>query len=412
MSLLRRLLDFSDVKAHPLDRMRERVLAFLVVPGILGEAVLFVMDLRSGQNATNNLLVLVWLVGSLVLLRGGRGILAAHAYLLPFTLDFFRTFVTGGGVATHGLPLLFLLIVVSILLLPTSQAVGYVAILLLGVNGIPVEEQSPVTGEASVESLRRKRLIIVNIIAVSMTTVFTVVWYWLKRYLAELLNHVERLDDLVRVRTRELDVEKERSESLLKNIPPESVAEQLKREESRPVERFSDASVAFIDLVGFTAFARGRSPADLVQFLDATFEVLDRLAEEHGVEKIKTIGDAYLVASGIPEADPQHLRKIADFALAAREALASEALRVRIGISAGPVVAGVIGRRKFHYDLWGDTVNVASRMESTGEVGRIQIPCEVARQLEAHYAIEARGAIDVTGIGSLETCFLEGVARA
>jgi class 3 adenylate cyclase len=152
----------------------------------------------------------------------------------------------------------------------------------------------------------------------------------------------------------------------------------------------------------------------VVQVLDDLFSALDGLAERHGLEKIKTVGDAYMVVGGLPEPRPDHTRAVADMALAVREEVArhldpdGEPLAVRIGIDTGPVVAGVIGRRKFSYDLWGDTVNTASRMESTGVPGCIQVTDRTYRRLGDGYRLERRGPIQVKGKGKLVTWFLVG----
>jgi class 3 adenylate cyclase len=150
----------------------------------------------------------------------------------------------------------------------------------------------------------------------------------------------------------------------------------------------------------------------VVQLLDAVFSDFDDLAERYGLEKIKTIGDAYMVASGIPIPRPDHVRAVADMALAMLQVASShrDGLGLRIGIDTGPVVAGVIGRRKFIYDLWGDTVNTASRMESHGVPGEIQVTERVATALDGDYVLEARGAIEIKGKGAMPTWFLRGRA--
>jgi class 3 adenylate cyclase len=168
----------------------------------------------------------------------------------------------------------------------------------------------------------------------------------------------------------------------------------------------------FADLVDFTGRSQRISPSEMVRTLDDLFTVFDRLADRHGLEKIKTIGDAYMVAAGIPDPRPDHAEAIADMALEIQEEMAGrtdpegELLLVRIGIDTGPVVAGVIGRRKFIYDLWGDTVNTASRMESHGSPGRIQVTERTYRRLNPGYRFERRGPIDVKGKGEMVTYFL------
>ena len=208
-----------------------------------------------------------------------------------------------------------------------------------------------------------------------------------------------------------LEREQERSERLLLNVLPEPVAERLKEREEVIADEFAEATVLFADIVGFTELAE-RMPADeLVSLLDSVFARWDALAAERGVEKIKTIGDAYMAAAGVPLPRPDHAEAIASLALAmtadverSADVLGSS-LAVRIGIDTGPVVAGVIGRSKFIYDLWGDTVNTASRMESHGVPGSIQVTAEARRHLLPGFELSRRGTIDVKGKGAMD-CYL------
>jgi class 3 adenylate cyclase len=213
---------------------------------------------------------------------------------------------------------------------------------------------------------------------------------------------------------RLLRAEQERSERLLLNVLPAPIAARLKRGEAVIADGFAEVTVLFADLVDFTRRSQETSPERVVRLLDDLFSAFDRLAERHGLEKIKTIGDAYMVVGGLPEPRPDHAEAVADMALALREEVArhrdpaGRPLALRIGIDSGPVVAGVIGRRKFSYDLWGDTVNVASRMESTGVAGCIQVTDRTCRQLRAGYRFERRGPVQVKGKGELVTWFLVG----
>jgi class 3 adenylate cyclase len=211
---------------------------------------------------------------------------------------------------------------------------------------------------------------------------------------------------------REREREHERSEALLLNVLPEPVAVRLKRHEGVIADRFEHATVLFADIVDFTPISAAIQPHEVVELLDGVFSDFDELAERHGLEKIKTIGDSYMVASGIPTPRPDHVRAVADMALEMLGVAAArrEGLGLRIGIDTGPVVAGVIGRRKFIYDLWGDTVNTASRMESQGVPGEIQVTERVVGALDGDYVLEYRGTVEIKGKGAMSTWFLR--ARA
>ncbi|MFN2104490.1 MAG: adenylate/guanylate cyclase domain-containing protein [Candidatus Promineifilaceae bacterium] len=200
-----------------------------------------------------------------------------------------------------------------------------------------------------------------------------------------------------------------RADDLLLNILPGTIAGRLKENPGIIADGFSEATVLFADIVDFTTMSSGADPADVVRKLNEIFSDFDRLAIRHGLEKIKTIGDAYMVAGGLPEAQPDHCQVVAAFALdmvAAMERHRSwtgEAMRIRVGINTGPVVAGVIGQQKFIYDLWGDAVNVASRMESNGLSNEIQVTQAVKDKLAGLYEFEERGPIYVKGKGEMVT---------
>jgi adenylate cyclase len=209
--------------------------------------------------------------------------------------------------------------------------------------------------------------------------------------------------------TDALAQERERSETLLRNVLPVSIAERLKAGSSVIADRTADAGVLFADLVGFTPLSAGMDPDELVELLDGIFSEFDALAEQHGLEKIKTIGDAYMVASGLLDHASSHAERLAEMALGMREIVrARPRLALRIGIDIGPVVAGVIGRRKFIYDLWGDTVNTASRMESHGVTDGIQVTERAYTRLREHYDFEDRGMLEVKGKGAMRAYLLTG----
>ena len=208
--------------------------------------------------------------------------------------------------------------------------------------------------------------------------------------------------------------EHDRSEKLLLNILPEPIAERLKEGEETIADGFSDVTILFADLVDFTGLSARTTPQELVALLNKVFSAFDRLAQRHGLEKIKTIGDAYMVVGGLPDPRPNHAHAVAEMALdmhSATERLGKELgvpLALRIGINSGQVVAGVIGEQKFAYDLWGDSVNVASRMESHGLAHSTQLTESAFRHLKENYLCEPRGTIDVKGKERMETYFLRG----
>jgi adenylate cyclase len=208
--------------------------------------------------------------------------------------------------------------------------------------------------------------------------------------------------------------EQARAESLLLNILPRSIADRLKAEPRRIADHFSSASILFADVVDFTPLAERLPPAEVVGVLDHLFSHFDELAERYGLEKIKTIGDCYMVAAGVPLPRPDHARALALMALDMQAAMRSVdelghlALELRVGINSGPVVAGVIGRKRFLYDLWGDAVNTASRMESHGTSGRIQITRATKDLLRDEFVCEPRGTIPVKGKGEIEAWYLVG----
>ncbi len=221
--------------------------------------------------------------------------------------------------------------------------------------------------------------------------------------------HFYRVGHAAEVR---LDEERARSESLLLNILPEPVAARLKDGERLIADRFENATVLFADLVGFTPLSAQMSPEDLLRLLNDVFTDFDRLADEHGLEKIKTIGDAYMAVGGVPEAQADHAVRTARMALGMLEVIHRHsqrtglALNIRIGLHSGPLVAGVIGERKFIYDLWGDTVNTASRMEASGVAGAVQVTPATKALLSGNFRTQSRGLLEIKGKGPMEVFLL------
>ena len=209
-----------------------------------------------------------------------------------------------------------------------------------------------------------------------------------------------------------LELERQKSEKLLLNILPVSIAQRLKEDNLVIADHFDSATVLFSDIVGFTALSEQVAPSELVGRLNRIFCAFDDLAERYGLEKIKTIGDSYMVAGGIPELQDGHAKDVSGMALDMLQAVAEynfetkQSVNIRVGIHTGPAVAGVIGIKKFVYDVWGDTVNTASRMESSSLPGRIQLSEQAAALLDGDFVIEERGTVEIKGKGDMKTFWL------
>jgi adenylate cyclase len=242
------------------------------------------------------------------------------------------------------------------------------------------------------------------------TTAYALLQYFVRareRALAELARQHEALA-----------LEQAKSERLLLNVLPEAIAARLKLQDGIIADSFPEVTVLFADIVGFTPLSERLAAPELVALLDRVFARWDRVAADHGVEKIKTIGDAYMVAGGLPLPRADHAEAVAEMALAMGPELAicsqesGLPLEVRIGIDTGPVVAGVIGRAKFIYDVWGDTVNTASRMESHAPPGAIQVTERAHERLRHRYELDPRGATEVKGKGTMDCYLLVGRRQA
>jgi adenylate cyclase len=240
---------------------------------------------------------------------------------------------------------------------------------------------------------------IVNTVAAGVAAV-AIVWYGLRQIASA---------------EAAMEQEYQRSEALLANILPASIAARLKdRSHSVIADKYDDASILFADIAGYTERASDTAPEELVAFLDDLYTSLDALVTRHGLEKVKTSGDAYMVVSGVPQPRPDHLEALAYLALDIADTVAGltdsrgRAVPLRIGLASGPVVAGVVGSQRFFYDVWGDAVNVASRMESTVAVGRIQVPQPAYERLRDRFVFEERGDVEVKGKGVMHTWYLVG----
>jgi adenylate cyclase len=345
---------------------------------------------------------LVSLAYALIPLLHRFGSLAAPLALVAITYAWTFWVSINGGVANGTTFLFFAAGALGILVVGTERVllsvlIGAVAVGLLIFLHIGV---SPLD---AVEYPTARLTFVVNVLFYS-TALFGIVFYAVRQF-ARAEDRAER--------------ERERSEVLLSNILPPSVAERLKeRPDVAIADAYPEASILFADMAGFTARASDMAPNDLVQFLNDVYTRLDRLVELHSLEKIKTTGDSYMVVSGVPESQPDHAARLAELALDVRDAVAGlvdplgRAAPLRIGLASGPVVAGVVGTRKFFYDVWGDAVNTAARMESTGEPGKIQVAPKTRELLADDFEFEERGVIDVRGKGPMRTWFLIERARS
>ncbi|MDT4915564.1 MAG: adenylate cyclase [Pseudonocardiales bacterium] len=236
--------------------------------------------------------------------------------------------------------------------------------------------------------------------------------------LSALSRDAYRRERVIDKQQQVIEAERERSDALLRNVLPDQVADRLKNSDEPIADFFPEVTVLFADIVGFTGLATRLPPRELVAMLGDVFSRLDTLTAARGAEKIKTIGDAYMAVAGVPEPRADHVETMADLALDMRDAIAGMeqhtglAVVCRFGLATGPAVAGVIGQQRFAYDLWGNTVNLAARMESHGVAGRIQVTAEVHERLTSTHILEARGSVDIKGAGRMETWFLEGRAAS
>jgi len=229
-----------------------------------------------------------------------------------------------------------------------------------------------------------------------------------------LYAEIENQRILIQEQHELIKLERQKSENLLLNILPQAVAQRLKENPSVIADHFNSTTLLFTDIVGFTKISESLTPSEVVGLLNQIFSTFDDLAEKYKLEKIKTVGDAYMVASGFPEPRLDHVEAVADFALEIQDILSTirttqnRTISMRTGIHTGPAVAGVIGNKKFIYDVWGDTVNTASRMESHGIEGKIQVSEVTYKQLRENYVLQKRGSIEVKGKGEMITYLLQG----
>lgn len=228
----------------------------------------------------------------------------------------------------------------------------------------------------------------------------------------QLERHNQELEKLVEERTKQLKLEKEKSDALLLNILPEEIATELKEKGFSDAKQFDEVTVLFTDFKAFTTYAENLSAHDLVKEIHECFSAFDKILEKHNIEKIKTVGDAYLAASGLPVANPNHAQETVNAAIEIRDFMLTrkknnpDSFEVRIGIHSGHVVAGIVGVRKFAYDIWGDTVNTAARMEQHSEGGKINISQTTYELVKDKFTCQYRGEIEAKNKGKLKMYFV------
>lgn len=253
---------------------------------------------------------------------------------------------------------------------------------------------------------------ILTIGAIVLGLILAIPASWAARRVSSRYEHkIEDKNQMLQKQNQELEEERQKSEWLLLNILPSSIANRLKQNEKNIVDSFENITVLFSDIVGFTEYSVRVNPELLIKNLNEIFSTFDALADKYQVEKIKTIGDAYMVAGGLPEPDVNHAQSVAEMGLEMLKivknySLDNDEIKLRIGVHSGSAIAGVIGTSKFIYDLWGDTVNTASRMESHGIAGKIHVSEDTYLLLKDRFIFEERGEIEVKGKGRMRTYFL------
>lgn len=399
---LQRLIDRIDQAAsRPEDpapvRLRKTLLIFLCAAGILvapwGARHLASLGLPHAMQVALGY-GLLSLLALLLLLTTKRETLPAWLQLLGLLLTPGLIQWEMGGFAASGSIIMWSLLapLCALVFLGTRWAVPWFGAFALLVLAVAVGDR---TADLDANALI---LSCENLLLVSCVAFIALRFFIIERDRAEAA--------LVR--------EQERSEMLLLNILPAEIAQRLKGEHRSLADGYAEVSILFADLVGFTKMSSTMSPEDLVALLNKLFSRFDLLCDTYGAEKIKTIGDAYMVCAGLPLPREDHAQALAHLALAMQAALeehnleCGSDLKIRIGINSGPVVAGVIGLKKFIYDLWGDTVNLASRMESSGVPGRIQVSAATWERLRGDFEFEARGTLEIKGLGATEAYLLKG----
>jgi len=395
-------IDFADTADDPLaSRRRSEVmqLGIGIVTGILifgGGVGLF----AAGINLLGGMFIAVAIVRAVSLVLERRGHHNATLIHIGSACLLYCAAIAelgpGAGVQFWAVPLMG---VPSLVLGPQHQRlrpVIYGVTLATVVAGVLIARRFPPHTLLASDILSRVEMANLTLVIIFTTLVL--------RVYRRMLDRAER----------RFMQERAVSERLLANILPGPIAARLKRDEHPIADGFEEVSVLFADVVNFTEFSAHAAPEAVVTLLNRLFHAFDDMVERHGLEKIKTIGDAYMVAAGVPGHRDDHADAVADLAfemLAFTDALSRESgqsVALRIGIHSGPLVAGVIGKHKFAYDVWGDTVNTAARMQTASDPGRVQVSAETAQRLASGWRIEPRGTMTLKGLGEVPCFFLLG----
>lgn len=397
-------LSLLQLGAHPEDsldlRTKKRILvvgSYLVMSATLVWGVVFILLDEPLAGVISLIYAAVTLISLFIFRRTRRYFPIQFVQLVMGLLLPFAQMLALGGYANSGAVLLWSLMspLGALLLEEPRKAIRWWAVfflLLLAAWGL----EPYLRPSNNLPLWLIDGLFVLNISAVSGLVIGMLIYF---------VNQKDRAYEL-------LSLEEEKSEQLLLNVLPKEIALLLKDGEQTIAERFEAASVLFADLVSFTQLSARLDPEEMVHLLNDIFSHFDELVEKYGLEKIRTIGDNYMVAAGVPRPQPDHAKAIARLALDMRAYLENRngeggvPMEFRIGINSGPVIGGVIGRKKFVYDVWGDAVNVASRMESHGVPGEIQISERTHRMIEADFKCEPRGTVAIKGKGEMQTWFL------
>lgn len=290
---------------------------------------------------------------------------------------------------------------------------GEYVFMLRSRNSSGIWNEEPLTFPFSIVPPFYASVWFISLVAISFGTLIFLVF---RLRLRNLRKKNEALEMAVAERTKEVSEERDKSDRLLLNILPKETAQELRESGTAQTRRYPEATVLFSDLKGFTLLSEQLTPDELVKMLDTAFKAFDRNCDVHRIEKIKTIGDAYMCAAGLPKPDPEHAVNMVRFALAMQSSMAElnkvqserglPTCDLRIGIHSGPVITGVVGEKKFAYDIWGDTVNTASRMESSGKPGKVNISASTYAYVKDHFDCVARGKVEAKNKGEMEMYFV------